>query len=313
MCFVMFAVFIFVFASCGTEETAPRANTQPSSPVHGSIVYLTFEEALQRLATDVVIAQYAGRRPFGEHLTEFEFHVTDRILGNAADVVFVYATNNYASIMGGSNTRYNRSTAVFTRGTHYILPLQRLEGAMLNTHDDGFLFVRNIVINYESPSLSTMYNEEIALHASEINFNDSTLTQNQIISFIQSKTVNNRTAREHIRSTDIVDIITGSPYVLIVDVGRPSRLVSAQATRDWMETDIYFVTVVQSLKGDIDAIDDILVVFFAYTVQTGERHIVAVEQLTPGSSTFTFTSRNSLFDVRQLDEILYILDSQYES
>jgi len=307
---VIFFVIIFTFASCGAEET-PITPTNPSSNApQPSIVYFTFEEALQRLATDVVIAQYAGHRPFGEHLTEFEFHVTSRILGNAADVVFVYATNNYTSIIGGGNTRYNRSTMMFTRGTHYILPLQRLRGATRNTHDDGFLFVRNIVINYENPSLSTMYNEAIALHASEINFNDTALTQNQIVSFIQNKTRNNPPAREHIRSTDIVDIITGSPYVLLVEINEPRSLAHTQATRDWRETDIFYVTVVNSLKGDLDIGSSIVNEFFAYTVQTGERHIIAVERLTTGSTTFMFTSRNSLFDMRQLDEIMHILESQ---
>ena len=94
---------------------------------------------------------------------------------------------------------------------------------------------------------------------------------------------------------------------MIVEINEPRRLVSAQVTRDWMETDIYHATVVRALKGNLDAGLRVDVEFFADTVQTGEQHIVVVERLTRGSTTFIFTSRNSLFRMDQLDEILEII------
>jgi len=48
-------------------------------------------------------------------------------------------------------------------------------------------------------------------------------------------------------------------------------------------------------------------IFFADTVQTGEKHIVAVTPLTDCGYFYGFTSRYSLFRMDQLDEILEIL------
>jgi len=261
-------------------------------------VHVSFEDALL-FSTDVVIVRYVERRPFGETLIEFEFAVIDRVLGDAADTIFVYATYDYAPT----------GDMAFNRGTNYLLVLNRLQGATLSTHEDGYTFIHNLIINLDTPALSTMYNEPLSTHSTEIDFEDSTLAKEQIIIFVESKTENNSPAREHIRSDDIVDIVNYSPYILIVEISEPRRLVHEQVTRDWMETDIFFCTVVRALKGETDiGTDEISVIFFAYTVQVGEQHIVAVERVTEGSTTFELSSRNSLFGMEQLYEIMMVLD-----
>jgi len=307
-------LLITILTACDVEDThvanAAADNstaTQSPSRITTSVVYITFEEALLS-STDVVIAHYVGHRPFGENLIEFEFSVIDRVFGNAADTIFVYATNSYASIMGGvAASTYNQSALMFNRGTNYLLPLQRLEGAHLRTHEDGYLFIHNLIMNLDNPHLSTMYNEPLSLHSSEVSFESRSLADEAILTFVSEKTANNRPAREHIRSENMEDIINGSPHVFIVEINEPRRLVSQQVTRDWGETDIYHATVVRTLKGNLDAGLRVDVVFFADTVQTGEQHIVAVERIERGSTTFRFTSRNSLFRMDQLDEILEII------
>jgi len=271
------------------------------------MMYRTFEQALLG-ATDVVIAHYVGHRPFGATLTEFEFTVIDRILGNAADTIFVYASRGSASIMGGAGaSSYDQGALSFTSGTEYVLALSGLSGATANTHPDGFTFIYNLIIDLSNPTESTMYGEPISLHATEINFNSRSLNREQIIAFVTEATADNPPGNSHIRSDNIVDIVAGSSYILVVDINEPLRLVDAQVTRDWVETDIYHTTVVSALKGDINAGFNLEVVFFANTVQTGERHIVAVEQLEPRSSMFLLTSPHSLFNINQLDEIMTVL------
>ncbi|MCL2408104.1 MAG: hypothetical protein FWC96_00605 [Oscillospiraceae bacterium] len=270
------------------------------------IEYLTFEQALL-VSTDIVIANYVGSRPFGATLVEFEFVVLDRVLGNAADTIFVYAENAYASVMGvmGASS-YNPSESTFSSGTDYLLVLERLWLAMAQLHPDGFLFINGLIIDLDNPTGSTMYNEPVSLHASEINFNSRSLDREELLAFITEKTANNPPGRDHIRSDNIVDIVTGSPYVLVVEIGEPRSLNSG--TSDWMSTDIYYVTVVEVLEGDIDVGVEVEAVFFADTVQTGERHIVAVERLEEDVPGFlVFTSRNSLFRMDQRDEIMAIL------
>ena len=317
-------LLLVILTSCKTIETNIESENyfNDDAEYEFSILYRTFEEALLS-STDVVIATYVESRPFGRWLTEFEFRVHDRVLGNAADTIFVYADNNDASVIGDRVIEtYIQGELSFNRRTNYLLPLTRIEGATLNTHDDGYLFINNLVINLDNPSMSTMYNEPLAIHADIINFNSRSLSRHAILAVVEEATKDNPPARDFIRSDAMEDIIHGSPYVVIVEINEPQRLVSDQVTWDWMETDIYFVTVLEVLKGDRNAEDfepgrriieehggsrtvGTRIMFFADTVFTGERHIVAVELFE--ETWLDFTSRNSLFSMDQLDEILAIL------
>ena len=290
-----------------SSDTLPSSQNQNRdlSAATVTVIYRTFEETLLT-GTDIVSVRYVTHRPFGENLIEFEFQVIDRILGNAADIIFVYAANEDVMVLGSGNiSSYNQGALRFNTETNYLLVLRKLEGATLRTHEDGFLFINNIVINLDNPGMSMMYNEPLHLHTSSAYLNVS--DTDSLISFISDLTADNRPAREHIRSTNMSDIIAGSPYVLIIEINEPRRLVAEQTTRDWMETDIYFVTVVGVLKGNLTVGYEISVVFFADTVRTGEQHIVAVERLTERSTTFVFTSRNSLFSYQLLTEITEIV------
>ncbi|MCL2408100.1 MAG: hypothetical protein FWC96_00585 [Oscillospiraceae bacterium] len=287
-------------ATTNEDATEPRIVRAPAGSAW--VDYLTFEQVLLHVSTDIVIANYVGSRPFGETVTEFEFTVLDRILGYAADTIFVYASNVNESVMGDTEgLRYNPSTLTFNSGTDYLLVLRKLGGAYMKTHPDGYVFSRNLIINLDNLDLSTMYNESLSLHTTEINFNSRSLDREQLLAFIAEKTANNTPGRGHIRSKNIVDIVTGSPYILIVEINE----FIARAATDFMHNATCFVTVVEVLEGDIDVGPETMV-FFADTVQPGERHIVAAERL-DGGSFLVFTSRNSLFRLDQRDEILAIL------
>jgi len=285
-----------------------NAIVHDNSPTGEKLVeYSTFERALL-LATDVVSAKYVTHRNFGRTLIEFEFRVVDRIFGNAADKIFVYAERSYASMMGSEElTIYNESDIKFNTKTTYLLPITRINsGALGKTHEDGYLFIRNLVIDLDNPTLSTMYNESLSMHSSELDFNSSDLKANQIVTFITERTKNNALAREHIRSDKLKDIINGSPYVWIVEINDPIRLSGKDS--DWAETDVYNCTVIYTLKGDVEEKLDYWITFLADTVTTGEQHIVAVERVETGSNMFRITSKNSLFRMDQLDEIMKIIE-----
>ena len=311
-------------AISSTQEISLVQNESPQSSVDtqlglGPIVtmsmeYISFEEALG-YSTDVVIAQYVGHRPFGRRMTEFEFVVSERILGNAADRIFVYVEQTYASVFGSdamSSSSFNTGDISFSDNTSYLLALRRVTGVHLNTHEDGYRLTRNLVINLDAPVMSVMYNEPLSLHSTEINFNSRTLYYGDIVKFVRDMTANNPPARERVQSNDINDIIGMSPYVLVVEVGEPISLSSGQS--DWMATDIYHATVLEILKGDITCENTFrqrfeAIVFAANTVRTGERHIVALEPSCPVSmSWFRFTSNHSLFALEQLDEIRQIIE-----
>ena len=272
--------------------------------------YRTFDDAISEVSTDVVIAQYIRSRRFGRNLTEFEFSVSDRILGNAADRIFVYASNTDTHIVSGGDVSlgYRPNEITFDRGVDYLLPLSKISNVYANTHDDGFRFIRVIAVDLDNPSNSVMYNEPLASHSEVLDFNGQ-LSREEIISWVEGLTQDNPLALDFIRSEDIEDIINESPYVLVIEVGDSESLLRDSNRGDWVSTDLYNVTVIESLKGDIDVGAELVVIFFANTVLPGEQHIVAVEQI-PEGSFYQFTSRNSLFSLDNLDEIVAIIENE---
>ncbi|MCL2071415.1 MAG: hypothetical protein FWH07_04170 [Oscillospiraceae bacterium] len=268
--------------------------------------YLTFEEAVSEFATDVVIVRYVGHEPFGERqsLIEYEFIVVERILGNAADRIFVYAENpeNINASVDGIDRAvlYKPGDLSFDADTEYMLALRKIENPLSHTHEDGFTFICNIVIDMDNPGESMMYSEELSLHSDELEFTDE-LSEDDIIAFIEELTEDNTPGREFVQSDTTRVLISDSPYVFVVEVGE--LLVSPRT--DWMSTDIYHVSAVQVLKGDVADGHEFLLTFAADTVKEGGRYIVAVEPIEEGyDDWFRLTSINSLFNFRRLSEIL---------
>ncbi|MDR2589503.1 MAG: hypothetical protein LBC71_00705 [Oscillospiraceae bacterium] len=298
-------IVLTMLTACNSVETNEVNDNQYSI----SVIYQDFDETLHS-STDIVMVNYIGHKPFGDNLIEYEFIVIDRILGSAESTIFVYIeSNNVSVIKSGGNIDYNLAETMFDVGIDYVIVLKRLQGAMLKTHEDGYLLINNLIINMDTPSLSTMYNEPLSRHSTRLNFASANISENQITQYIKNETVNNIQMEQPIRSDNIVEIIGKSPYIVIINIEEPRRLVNQQVTKDWMETDIYFVSIERVLKGIIDnAIDiEVSVIFLADMVKTGEQYIVAVDRIEESSNTFELTTKNSLFDIRQLDEILTLL------
>ena len=289
-----------------SEQTEYALSEQPR--FEATYHYLTFEEALSEFATDVVIVQYVDHRPFGDNLLEFEFIVLERVLGYAADRIFVYVDPTIEADVFGSDMAvvYRPGDLTFTHGTTYMLALIGIDSPYANTRENGFTFIRNIVINLDDTASSMMYSEPLALHSESLDFDGSDVVQ-EIISYAIELTYDNPPAMEVIRSQAVEDITNESPYVLIVEINEPLRLSNEQESTDWMATDIYFVTVVEALKGDINVGYEFVMIFNADTVLPGERHIIAIEELEEGIGWYRLTSRNSLFQMSQFDEITSVL------
>ncbi|MCL2367852.1 MAG: hypothetical protein FWC72_02555 [Oscillospiraceae bacterium] len=330
-------LLVLLLAACGVPSASPERSEEddyapaPSPPAGGSVieassVYLTFEETLSStltddetsppFITDMVIAQYVGHRPFGDHTTEFEFLVLDRVVGNAADRIFVYMDHMFADIRGGGwGAAYRRGALTFSPETEYLLPLIRFRSPYAKTQDEAFFFINNLVVDLHEPANSVMYGEPLSLHSTGFDFN-APVSRYEIISYVSELTRDISPPAwepEPIRSTAMEEIIHESPYVLLVEVNEPLRLSSEQAFTDFMLTDLYLVTILRVLKGDLNVADserEFMVIFFADTVLPGEQHIVAVVPIEPGSPWFEFTSRDSLFRMDQLDEIMTILGHQ---
>lgn len=275
-----------------------------------TMFHYSFEEVLAS-STDVVIAQIVERRPFGSGMAEVEFVVSERIFGDAPDRIFVYLDNANIAGWGGSYRTYE---AEFEEGVEYLLVLSIHRRVISNFHEDGYFFVGGIpIVNLDNPIESTMYNQSIVRHSTDLDFSDPMLSRDQIVSFAREVTRNNTPADERetygdfIRSNNMEDIISGSSEILVVEI---NELLSS--TRNcWRSSETYSASIVQTLKGEFEVGEEFRLPFFMDTVRPGELHIIAVRSGVfhegTGMWITSMTSRHSLFNMDQLDEIKAIL------
>lgn len=316
---IMWLLMIVALAlvACDTMDVDTNQDVEVNIPESlASYDYYTFEEAVLEFATDIVVAQYVESQPFGENITVFEFVVTDRILGEATDRIFIYATHNISAHVGTHErvVSYIPGDLSFVSGVDYLLPIRNINSphSAIARTEDSFVFIRNIVIDLAEPSNSGMYSEPIDYHIVGMTFSEETMLE-EIIVFVEDLAVQieatERWERVFIRSEIMEDIIKGSPYVWVVEINEPLRLSEEQSVTDWGLTDIYYVTIIESLKGDVNGLmNEFLITFTADTVFYGEQHIVAAQPISKDAiDWFVFTSRNSLFSLDRLDEIRAIL------
>ncbi|MCL2361279.1 MAG: copper amine oxidase N-terminal domain-containing protein [Defluviitaleaceae bacterium] len=257
------------------------------------------------IATDIVVAEFVERRPAGQTASEYEFKVLDRICGNAADTIFVYVF--YQEV--GRN--FADPAFQFTPGTQYLLTLVRLADVYTSLHLGGFVFASDMILNLDDPSLSTMYGQSLSLH-SYLNFDSIGLTRAEVISYVRSLPRDPfvTIGRVFITSEYLRDIIIGSPYVIVIEIGEPRRLACEVYSSEFISTDIYYATVVEVLKGNMQVGDLLRVIFFSGTVFPGETHIVSITPTDPSAPDpyfHEFTSRDSLHCLDQRDEIMAII------
>jgi hypothetical protein len=308
----------------------PSASRSITSVTTFSTEGRTFEEALLELTTDVVVVKYVGHRPFGRHLIEYEFEVLERVLGNVTDRIFVYAHHGAG---GGTVIVYYSEDdekkenlngehysdkdlrpkgLIFSPDTEYLLPLYRISNVYATKiNEDGFWFSHKTVIDLNNISGSTKDSGRLTERSTGFDFNGD-VAREQIISYVRELTKNNPPAKDFIRSEEIEDIINGSANVLVVEIKEPHFLASESNHGGGTDTraavDDYFTTVLHVLKGDFNIGDEIEISFFAETVFIGEQHIVAIEL--SGGGWYNLTSRNSLFRMDQLDEIMAIISQE---
>jgi len=289
---------LLLSACSGYNNEQEFENSTPASAGMES-----FEEIISEFATDIVVVQFVEERPFGNRLMEYEFIVIERIRGNAPDRILIYAE------IVPPDFQPPIPNLEFNTDTEYLLPLIKINSAYANTHPEGFAFLERIVIDLNNPENSTGYDVSAFQHLIDVNTTSTeNFTVQSMVSHFRNIPDQSSTSFEVIRSENIKDIINGSPFVLVVEIKEMRR---PTTINDWMSTDFFYCTIIDILKGDEsirDVGDNFRILFFADTVQIGERHIVAVVPVDVGSFSHSFTSPHSLFSMAQLDEIVAILE-----
>ena len=277
--------------------------------------YKTFEELVLDGATDVVIAQYVRSQPFGDGYTEFEFKVSERLLGDATDRIFVYMYTGSAHVHGASrHIHYTPGDLVFEHGIDYLLPLGRMFTLHPTNPRDGdiFIFLRQTVINLDYPEESNMFSEALDYHVEGMDFTED-VDSGLIIGFVESLTEMVDTSRIWrqiiIDSSDVYEIITYSPYVLVIKLDE----LFSSGTSIWVSTDIFHITVIEELKGTgLHHQYQQYVTLPLGVANVGDVLIIGAQRI--GDTTtewfdLTTSSNYAIFNIEQLDEIRAILEN----
>ena len=299
--FTITTLSILLLVACANSQTTNQSENNEYVVIQ-STDFFTFEEALNS-STDVVVAQLVERRYFGSCMVELEFVISEQIFGNAPEHIFVYLDK----IMRGSFRVYDIE---FEMGIDYLLLLERLDSSNIisNFHEDGyFLAVGAPVIDLNNPMKSMLNNESIIDHSVSLDFSLSSLSREQIISFAYEMTKNNPLTPyfgDFIRTNCIEKIVNNSPAILVVEINELINSID-NCTR---ALERYRVTVIEVLSGGLIIYYEFEIEFFMDTVRTGEQHIIAIGVDVFGPKTYHLTSRNSVFSIEQLDEVISILD-----
>lgn len=302
-----------IFAHCNCPATSAQIDP------------LTFEEIFL-LSTDVVVAQFVGYRRMGRFTEELEFRVSERILGDAADTIFVYFVHRDVLFYPGiAEPNIELFAHQFEEGVNYLLPLFRNMSVVTNRHDDAYSFIAGncILINLDNPDQIMVRSENILFHSTELDFSSRGLSGMEVLSYVQ-QAINddlefhaeqegvNENAHSPIviRSNDVSEIVNGSPTIVEIEA---NQLVST-IDNCLFSHNIYIVTVTRSLKGSFELgyVFDILVPLNSMSLEG--RYIVAIDsnsnRLTSrGYYSYPLTSRNSVFPMeyeQQIGEILGI-------
>jgi len=327
--FLILLVSVFAASACSqltgrTSEHYPgefvtpdwylemQSNIIPPGEPHIDFWFPPLHEAVADFTTNIVVARLVERKMLNDAVMQFEFIVDEVLVGNAEERIFVY-TDRWIRTEG-----YDDRDSLVPRGivpgVDYLLMLSRLSLTPYRhsyIYPNGFEFINDMVIDLTNLVIGDYENTSLAWELPGLDF-DAGVSQADLIAHIASLADPLRYRERYdvvfVDSDLLEDIVVGSPNVLIVEINQPWRLSNRQPNTNWSTTDIYHAIVVEVLEGmgDVAVGNLIRITFFADTVSTGERHIVAVEQRI-GSYALRFTSRNSLFSLNQLDEIKQIL------
>ena len=309
---------IVILSACGNEkamtEVDEAQNDYETLPrVFATYEYLNLEETIEAHASNIVVAQFIGRAQTNEYVATYEFAVQENIFGEAEERIFVYHLLGM-DVATQDETRtisFGGDYLGFETGVDYLLPLLRINDPY-SEMDGGFMLLANMVLNLTNPTESEIYGEPLYYHSEYINENnlEGGGAATFLLGYIESiaEGMDEPEINPLTSNSSMDEILLNSPNVLAVEIGTAYALAQPGGL-----TDIYYVTVLESLYGGIPGGSQLIVSFFAGTVHPGEQVVVATVGICGDNIWHDFSSRNSLFSMDQLDEIRRVLsvDAEY--
>ena len=244
--------------------------------MHAEMPYYTVEDAF-KAATDVVIAEYTGKRSVNAEFTEYLFSVKKRMLGNSGENIVVSAMHVSVSVYDEMGKFINHLShydedVILEIGKDYLLPLV----SRPSVYDKMVYYkmVCGLAIDLNMPSESCMYGKRgIESHMAGVTLQEVSISSYQ--SYIETLIQNNLVSKDIPVVNDLAALVYYSPNILLVEVGECTTVLSTP----YQESEIYECRVIDVLKSNDTHINDRKEVkFFANTVKKGDTVIVFVDE-----------------------------------
>jgi len=269
------------------------------------------EESLQVFATDVVVAQFVEKTSFQNYLYEIKFSVKEVVIGNAPEIIFVYIDKEHLlhHVRDENNNFLYSFVFEFNQNTNYLLALNEHSTFHVISQFEEYgywLISGNPIINLINPNESVMFRTRIHEFSNELDFNDTYLTSDEIITTIYNITKNNQAiildGSPRIRGSNLYEIIELSTDIILIEI------VGNRWKDQSKNIDLNYIIITDVLKGYLEKDSTYLMRFFGNSVEIGEVYIVSVDKFV--NSSLNHTSRHGIFELDRLDEIKAIIANQ---
>lgn len=302
---MVLVVAVLAAAGFGIFKLVNKPNT--NRYVSRSTVYWDFETRVGR-STDIVKATCGKAKTFTSKQNdgsvfsegmEVSFTVQERYRGDAGETIQV---RFYNSVRSNDGEIYSTAATQYEEGKEYYLLLTRSIDVL--RHDYYKLVTRGVFLSADDMENARVDGDPLEQHAT---VESITQLKADPAAFFESHVDTEYLEAQYkpIYETDLPTVVIGSDYVLKVEVKKKSSYNEIVIDRE-----CYVCQVVTTIKGDVSEGEQIEVLFPTKAVSPGDEVIVAVRSHGKGSDTeqsFAFTSRASLMDVSQEEEIRQVL------
>jgi len=289
ICIAFTLVLISTFLLCTRSEASVESpaldeNVRVEAIKEESMAlsyYLSFEDALQSSSL-IVEARFIQEHKYKSY-SELEFEIISILRGAVDETrIFIYQEKVNVSFVD-AEFDYVSGTTSFIPEDVYILVLER--HSLVYYEHDRYLLIGELYLPSKDLSDSSMYGQPLIYHSESPDSKHD--LRNRIEVIVKNAPVeNNFFGNRFTKSCAVVDAVNFADLVLVV------KPVEVLLENEIDQTVVCRCTVLDIQVGKLE-LDEILVVFFADSVQVGTDYIINAVRVEPNSLIFTLASKDN--------------------
>ena len=292
-----------ISCSKGDETTDSQTEDTTSGTIKVtdvSIMPQTFEKLCQQNVTDVVCAEYLDAEKTYSGDSQYRFRLKTWYRGGTSEEIICvrYTEANFylEDEKGGSYSTYH---SPFQKGESYLLLLMESATPFLKTNIWS-IGGSSIVIPMNDIKQASVYGRPLGESMTAFEMTEETTTT-ELIEYVLELTKDNPDVKgqDFILSEDPSVVISESEYVLMIRVDEVGIVPTSNDRKACR------CTVLEVLKGDTDITEQVHYLLPVDRAQVGNEWIVA---LTKRGGSFTISSRNSVYNVSEREQIMEYLN-----